>query len=724
MSITLLLSRTLAPSSSSIPLVRLSPTTRTSINIFNVISEKKNICSISNRILFQQESNQVEGSTNQVKGSSNQVKGSANQVRGSANQVRGSANQVKGSRIMSTLPSLPVPDLETSLNELKLTAGSFASSQEEYTNFCTLVNEFMKVTGPKLHRLLVEKSSKTENWLSDDWWMKKAYLEGRDTIMVWSNPGLICPRIDVPSGRNSTIRYISNLILGALDFRSFLASGGNPEPGVSGQCMRQYERVFGTTRIPGTEVDSIKFGQLDCSNDLSIVISRHGNFYKVTLPKIETQMDVSNLSRSMEVIIERILSENQNPGKIGALTALPRTKWAELYQKLDQNSVNSILESQFVVSIDHIENKKEFLEDWSNSMARQVLHSDSINIGNRWFDKTIQLIVVLSNGGNQVLGSGLCYEHTPAEGPPIVRLMEHAMKYLVKQSASATSGQSSGDSGQSSGDSGQSSGSSLSLQKLSFDPSSIKSGLSDAVTFHNDLTKSLDLQVLEFTEFGKEMIKSFKVSPDSFIQVAINWAYYRVHKTTVACYESASTRSFVNGRTECIRSVTPEFFHFSKHPSLPALKDAIDAHKNAVNRAMTGNGIDRLLLGLNAAAQEVTQGTWKWSHVSTDTLGQNDLRLLQRLYQHELFIRSKYFSISTSQVPTIFPDSFMIYGPLTNEGYGCCYNPARNGITFGISAFNDFAEEPCTTSAIRFKQALAQALIEMRDMIMSTSAKL
>ena len=690
MSITLLLSRTLAPSSSLTALVRLSPRTRTSVKIFDVMSEKKNICSFSNRILFQEES-----------------------------------NKVRVSRIMSTLASLPVPDLESSLNELKMSAASFAASQEEYTNFCTLVNEFSKVTGPKLHRLLVEKSSKTENWLSDDWWMNKAYLEGRDTIMVWSNPGLICPRIDVPSGRNSTIRYISNFILGTLDFRSFLASGGNPEPGVSGQCMRQYERVFGTTRIPGTEVDSIKLGQLDCSNDLSIVISRHGNFYKVTLPKIETQMDVSNLSKSMEVVIEKILSEDQNPGKIGALTVLPRTKWAELYQKLDQNSINSILESQFVVSIDHIDNKKEFVEDWSNSMARQVLHGDSRNIGNRWFDKTIQLIVAVSSGGSQVLGSGICYEHTAAEGPPIVRLMEHAMKYLVKQSANPTSVRTSNDSVRTSNDSVRTpSDSLLSVQKLPFDPSPVQSGLSDAVTFHHDLARSLDLQVLEFTEFGKERIKSLKVSPDSFIQVAINWAYYRVHKTTVACYESASTRAFLNGRTECIRSVTPEFYHFSKHPSLPALKAAIHAHKNVVKRAMSGHGIDRLLLGLNAAAQEVTNGTWKWSHVSRDTLDKNDLQLLQRLYQHDLFLRSKYFSISTSQVPTIFPDSFMIYGPLTNEGYGCCYNPGQNRITFGISAFNDFAEEPCTTSAIRFKQALSQALLEMSDMIMSTSAKL
>ncbi|VDM80005.1 unnamed protein product [Strongylus vulgaris] len=41
-----------------------------------------------------------------------------------------------------------------------------------------------------------------------------------------------------------------------------------------------------------------------------------------------------------------------------------------------------------------------------------------VNSCNRWYDKTLQLIA----GKNGYCG--LCYEHTPAEGPPVASLMD------------------------------------------------------------------------------------------------------------------------------------------------------------------------------------------------------------------------------------------------------------------------------------------------------------
>ena len=47
------------------------------------------------------------------------------------------------------------------------------------------------------------------------------------------------------------------------------------------------------------------------------------------------------------------------------------------------------------------------------------------------------------------------------------------------------------------------------------------------------------------------------MSPDGVMQMAIQLAYTRLHKQTVSVYESASTSSFLRGRTETIRSCTP-----------------------------------------------------------------------------------------------------------------------------------------------------------------------
>lgn len=46
-----------------------------------------------------------------------------------------------------------------------------------------------------------------------------------------------------------------------------------------------------------------------------------------------------------------------------------------------------------------------------------------LNSANRWFDKTLQFII--SEDGQ----IGLTYEHSSAEGPPIVSILDHALLY-------------------------------------------------------------------------------------------------------------------------------------------------------------------------------------------------------------------------------------------------------------------------------------------------------
>ena len=43
---------------------------------------------------------------------------------------------------------------------------------------------------------------------------------------------------------------------------------------------------------------------------------------------------------------------------------------------------------------------------------------------------------------------------------------------------------------------------------------------------------------------------------DAFVQMAIQLAYYKVHRSFTATYETALTRMFANGRTEAIRTLT------------------------------------------------------------------------------------------------------------------------------------------------------------------------
>jgi carnitine O-acetyltransferase len=211
------------------------------------------------------------------------------------------------------------------------------------------------------------------------------------------------------------------------------------------------------------------------------------------------------------------------------------------------------------------------------------------------------------------------------------------------------------------------------------------------------LAADIDMGYLHFNDYGKNFIKTQKFSPDSFIQMAIQFAFYRLHHVPGAHYESAGTRLYIHGRTECIRSCSNESVAFAKSmvhskddkEKFQKMKAAIDAHKKYVSQAVQGYGIDRHLLGLKLIAKE------------------NGIEV-PKLYQDEGYAKASTYRLSTSQVPSNYT-AFMCYGPLTMDGYGCCYSPRNNDIFFGLSSMRSNAD----TSTAKFKKSLQEALREM-----------
>lgn len=108
-------------------------------------------------------------------------------------------------------------------------------------------------------------------------------------------------------------------------------------------------------------------------------------------------------------------------------------------------------------------------------------------------------------------------------------------------------------------------------------------------------------------------MKKCKVSPDAFIQMSFQLAYYRKYKRFCLTYEPAMTRLFKKGRTETIRSCTKESsawaksmddVNFNKLERLEMLKVACQKHQKLYLDSMYGNGVDRHLFALHAAAQQ------------------------------------------------------------------------------------------------------------------------
>ena len=117
-----------------------------------------------------------------------------------------------------------------------------------------------------------------------------------------------------------------------------------------------------------------------------------------------------------------------------------------------------------------------------------------------------------------------------------------------------------------------------------------------------ELLNDVDLHILIHDAFGKGFVKLCKTSPDAFIQMALQLAYFRDIGRHHHTYESSMTRLFREGRTETVRSCSIESADWVKSMTDPnATKEqkiklfakACDYHQTQYRDAMTGKGVDR-----------------------------------------------------------------------------------------------------------------------------------
>lgn len=68
----------------------------------------------------------------------------------------------------------------------------------------------------------------------------------------------------------------------------------------------------------------------------------------------------------------------------------------------------------------------------------------------------------------------------------------------------------------------------------------------------------MDLRIFTHNAFGKGIMKKCRLSPDAFIQMALQLAYFRDAGKFSLTYEASMTRLFREGRTETVRPCTIE----------------------------------------------------------------------------------------------------------------------------------------------------------------------
>jgi hypothetical protein len=304
--------------------------------------------------------------------------------------------------------------------------------------------------------------------------------------------------------------------------------GGMPADLPNPNCMSPFPYMFGSTRVPGAERDSIAVAP----RAGHVAVLRHGRFH--SLPVLDEAggcFGGAALSGALDELMA--LPPPPEPCPLALLTALPRGEVAAARARLladpgNARALRAMDEALLVVALD--DGPCGTLEDES----RALLHGRG---GLGYWDK--HQLVRLPNGKLAVN-----FEHSYSDGMIWNRMLQEAAADVAGDGSSPYGPLPPAAAG------GKPRASPLAVS-APFDEEAA-AGVAAAVG-------DCDTAVLPFGHFGKGAIKAWGVSPDAAVQLSYQLAFARQHGGRLpAVYESCATRNFFRGRTEVIRSLTSE----------------------------------------------------------------------------------------------------------------------------------------------------------------------
>ncbi|KAK6627282.1 hypothetical protein RUM43_002865 [Polyplax serrata] len=593
-----------------------------------------------------------------------------------------------------SLPRLPLPSIHDTMQRYLRSVRPLLDDRE-YNKMVKLAAEFENGIGPKLQRYLTLKSWWSTNYVSD-WWEEYVYLRGRTPLMVNSNFYGIDAIMKHPTTRQAARG--ATIIHGLLQFRRII-DRQELEPilvqGLVPLCSWQYERVFNTTRVPGKESDKI----VHYADSNHIVVYHKGRFFKVLIYHRNRLLNPCEI----EIQLQQILDDKSPPvdgeEKIAALTAGDRSQWGLVRQNVffkgpNRVALDIIEKSAFFVCLDDVpyvfDEKNPSLMD---QYGRILLHGKGYD---RWFDKSFTLCI----GTNAKIGFNA--EHSWADAP----VMGHVWEYVLQFESDVERFKEDGHC----------------VGTPEFTPPApmrITWYISDALRSAVDasyeqaykLLSDVDLKILMHSSYGKGFMKQCKVSPDAYIQMALQLAYYRDFGRFSLTYEASMTRLFKEGRTETVRSCTVESAEWVKSMENPdvsvservaLLHKACHSHQMGYRDAMCGKGIDRHLFCLYVVS--------KYLEVDSPFL-------------HKVL--SEPWRLSTSQTPHGQTANFDLkkypscisagggFGPVADDGYGVSYIIAGEDlIFFHISSKVSSGH----TNSSKFAKEVENALADMKKL--------
>ena len=436
--------------------------------------------------------------------------------------------------------------------------------------------------------------------------------------------------------------------------------------------MSQYKKFFRSVRIPRLEIDEYKVAEFDKKNN-HIVILYKNNFYKVNVSNSEGVIYQSNeITMAIEMAFSKENGDGQN---IGIFTTAARDQAAKAYDQLVVSNVNAdnlqtIADSLLVISIDEESNDSE-----------EAIENMMLNGTNKYFDKTIQIIITKSGE------LGYSIEHSSVDGTTIFAVISHVNAGLCNDDSEVVY-----------------TSEKTVVEKLDWE---VSEELQESLTmFQIDnirTKKEFYVKSKTFKEFGSEAIKELNISPDAFFHMALQIAQYRTFGILRSVYEPVAVRVFHEGRTECARATSMEKLKLvtaleagekNNEVLYFLMKKAGAAHSNRIIECRKGLGVERHMFGLE-----------QMFYLNGANLG---LTELPEVFNDIGYLTMRHDFISTSGM-AYDNVKYRIFGPVVEGGYGLAYILLDKSISINISSHSSEKE-----SAKILTDNLVVALNELR----------
>lgn len=589
-------------------------------------------------------------------------------------------------KYQSQLPKLPVPALSETCSKYLRSIEPFLSPSQ-LASTTAIVEEFSRPggKGEVLQKRLEQFAEGKDNWLAE-YWDDYAYMSYRDPVVPYVSYFFSHKDVNNAIGKNqlykaSLIAYYTTQFLIEVENETLDPEiiKGNP------YCMNAFHFMFNNSRVPAAGSDITK--SYNSSEHRYFVVALNNNFYKVYHHgKDGRPLTKAQIFNQLQYLVNVVNPSVPRGEGVGILTSLNRDEYLASYENMTKSPVNtasleSIFASSFVICLD--DNSPVTIEEKSQN----CWHGDGEN---RFFDKPLEFFI--SKNGN----SGFLGEHSRMDATPTVQLNNTILQKISKESPAEFLAELSSVSLLTASEAVQEL-----PTALHFDLSAqVKQDIASAKVKFASTIGALDEEIFQYYGYGKNLIKQFKVSPDAYVQMMMQLAYYKLTGKVRPTYESAATRKYLKGRTETGRVASVESKKFvetwadansTNEEKIAAFNAASKQHVKYLSEAADGKGVDRHLFGLLQMLKD----------------GED----VPAIFKDPVFKYSSTWYISSSQVPSEYFQSWG-WSQVIDEGFGLAYLVNSEWLHVHISSKKGFG-----LNSAYLKQYLVEAANEMKTVL-------